>query len=233
MQFADWIRQGGPEVFSLPRYVHLAAEDLKRSAQEAIQEAAAGKTRPFLARRAPASMALLFMALEAWVNMQLAMILHGAGDQPPRFREKLEKVLLQEPLNAKARKIPRYFGGKTLSGADHPDLPALVGLRHELIHSLPATNRRGEVDRLDPLEAGGRDLLPDTGNPEVLYMLHERLESYDLAWWAWEVTRKLIEAIIDASDDDNFPPLHAAEYHYFDIHRKEGIPSPTEIAARD
>jgi hypothetical protein len=196
-QFVEWIRQRKPEMFSLPRHVHLAAHDLRESANEARREADGGRSRPYTARRAPASMILLFMALEAWVNMQLTLALFFAGEESPSYQGKLEKVLLQEPLQVKARKIPRYYGGGMLPKHDHPHLPLLIGIRHELIHSLPATNRRGEIDRLDEINALG--LLPDTGNPEVRYMLYERLETYDLAWWAWETSNRLVEAIIGAS----------------------------------
>jgi len=169
-------------------------------------------------------MALLLMAFEAWVNHELALRLFFSRDETGTPDPVLENLLLQGPLATKARQIPRYAGGHALAPEKHPDLEQLVLLRHELMHDLPASNVRGEINRLDPLE--GRGLLRTAPSGTTEYMHHERLASYDLAWWAWETVRTVVEAVIDAKPTKDTQD----EIHNFDLPHQWEIPDPAMIA---
>jgi hypothetical protein len=229
-ELADWIalgKTGKAGLFSLPHYVQLGREDMGRAAAEAVREAQAGRSRPYSARRAPASIALMIMALEAWLNDALTKVWFAAEHSPEQEKD-IEQTLFVAAIDTKGRKIPLYYGGQELSQAAHHDLPSLVSLRHELFHSLPATNVAGEIDRLRALEK--KALLLRTGHPKTTYMIYERIESYDLAWWAWETAARLIEAVISASDPEHFPSVFP-DYHYFDSPVKDGLPTPAEIEA--
>jgi hypothetical protein len=166
------------------------------------------------------------MALEAWVNDQLMTAYHM------RFKhdEDLMKLILGGRLQDRLRRLPAYLGGTELPKRDEDGLDSLESVRHELFHSQPATNKRGEIDRLESLEARG--LLQQTGDPDIMYMLLERLQSYDLAWWAWETADRAILDIIAASDKQS-PAFWTAdpEEHpgQFNLPIRSGIPSPDEI----
>lgn len=223
--YADWLGKRGAAQFTLPRYAVLGAEDLDTAAGQAREHAAAGEERPYVARRAPASMALLFMAFEAWVNMRLTMAFFFGRHMPVPAKEKLLELISRGSLTSKALRVPHYHGGETLAPSEHRDLGLLVQVRHELLHDLPATTRGGHIDHLDALVERG--LLRDGTNVQGSHMLHPRLESYDLAWWAWDVVRDTADGIIVAYGDGNLDS--AAEPHNFDLPGQWGISSPDEI----
>jgi hypothetical protein len=224
--FADWLRKRKPLLTSPPPYVVLGAKDLDTAAREARSEAAAGRQRPYRAERALSSLALLFMAFESWVNHQLTGLYLFAGDEPQARQNELLELLLRGSLSKKARHIPKYAGGAALHSHHHPDLDLLVAIRHELTHDLPATNVRGEVSRLDSIERMG--LLRSSGHREFELMLHERLASYDLAYWAWGAVRGVADSIAVASERLVIP----ADYHNFDLPQQWSIPTPEGIAAQ-
>jgi hypothetical protein len=74
--FSEWIRNRPALVTAPPWYVVLGAEDLLVASREATSEAAAGRTRAYISRRAVSSMALLLMAFESWLNQQLTTCYH-------------------------------------------------------------------------------------------------------------------------------------------------------------
>lgn len=213
-------------VTSAPWYVVLGAEDLRTAAEEATCAARAGKARPYVARRALSSVALLLMAFESWVNHELALRLLFGRDEAGAPDPHLEELLLRGGLAMKARQIPRYAGGRALAPNEHPELELLVLLRHELMHDLPASNVRGEINRLEPLE--GLELLRTAPSGSVEYMHHERLASYDLAWWAWETVRDVADAVIAAK---GIKGTHDG-LHNFDLPVQWEVPSPETIATR-
>ena len=224
-QLAEWQGQGAGMSFSLPRYAVLGAEDLQTAAGQAREHALVGEQRPYTARRAPASLALLFMAFEAWVNMRLTMAFFFGRQMPVPAKEKLLELIARGPLTSKALRVPHYHGGETLQPSEHRDLGLLVQVRHELMHDRPAAVQGGEIDRLDGLAERG--LLRDSRSARGNRVIFPRLESYDLAWWAWEVVADTADEII-AAYGQNSRDL-AAEPHNFDLPQQWGIPSPSEI----
>lgn len=225
-QNAARLGQGDGASLSLPRYTVLGAEDLEIAAGQAREHALAGEHRPYPARRAPASLALLFMAFEAWVNTRLTMAFFFERRMPVPAKEKLLELIDRGPLTSKALRVPHYHGGETLQPSEHRDLGLLVEVRHELLHDLPATAPGGQIDRLDGLAERG--LLRDSRITHSNRVIYPRLESYDLAWWAWEVVRDTAEEILAAYDEDNRDRA-AAEPHNFDLPQQWGIASPSEI----
>jgi hypothetical protein len=196
-------RQGHGEnaSFSLSRYAVLGAEDLETAAGQAREVALMGEQRPYPARRAPASLALLFMAFEAWVNMRLTMAFFFGRHMPVPAKEKLLELITRGPLTSKALRVPHYHGGDTLQPSEHRDLGLLVQVRHELLHDLPATAHGGQIDRLDGLAERG--LLRDGRSARGNRMIYPRLESYDLAWWAWEVVAETADQIVAAYGENS------------------------------
>jgi hypothetical protein len=217
--------QGGP--MSPPWYVVLGAEDLKTASDEAGQEAAKGRGRPYMARRAPASIALLLMAFESWIKRTLTLMHTYVDQEPPSKREKLLELITRGSLADKALRVPEYGGGHALHRNQHSDLLQLIAVRYELMHDLPATNKSGEPAPLDFLN--DRGLLLSSENPQAELMLAQRLESYDLAWWAWEVINNFIEAIRSASQADYMET--ALLQHNFDLPQQWQIRSPADVEA--
>lgn len=212
---------------SPPWYVVLGAEDLKAASDEAGQEAAKGRGRPYMARRAPASIALLLMAFESWINRTLTFVHMYVDQEPPSKREKLLDLITQGSLADKALRVPKYGGGRTLHRDEHSGLMQLIAVRYELMHDLPATNRPGEPAPLDFLN--DRGLLLSSENPQAELMLAQRLESYDLAWWAWEVINNFIAAIRSASPADYMEIVLLQ--HNFDLPQQWQISSPADVEA--
>ena len=227
-QIAEQMGEGDGASFSLPRYAVLGAEDLDTAAGQAREHALAGEQRPYSARRAPASLALLFMAFEAWVNMRLTMAFFFGRQMPVPAKEKLLELIDRGPLTSKALRVPHYHGGDTLQPSEHRDLGLLVQVRHELLHDLPATAHGQQIDRLEDLAERG--LLRDSRSARGNRVIYPRLESYDLAWWAWEVVSDTADAILGAYGE-NSRDLALAEPHNFDLPQQWGISSPSEIEA--
>ncbi len=180
-----------------------------------------------MARRAPASIALLLMAFESWINRTLTFMHMQVDQEPASKREKLLGLITQGSLADKALRVPTYGGGHTLHRNQHSDLMQLIAVRYELMHDLPTTTRPGEPAPLDVLN--DRGLLLSSENPQAELMLAQRLESYDLAWWAWGVINKFIDAIRLASSADYMEMVLLQ--HNFDLPQQWQIPSPADVEA--
>jgi hypothetical protein len=224
-QIAEWQGQEDGAALALPRYAVLGAEDLEIASEQAREHALAGEPRPYPAKRAPASLALLFMAFESWVNMRLTMAFFFARQMPVPAKQKLLELIARGPLTSKALRVPHYHGGETLQPSEHRDLGLLVQVRHELLHDLPATAQGGQADRLQGLAERG--LLLDGRRTRGNRVIYPRLESFDLAWWAWEVIRATAEEIVAAYAENDRDT--AAEPHNFDLPQQWGIASPADI----
>jgi hypothetical protein len=223
--FEEWIRTARAVVTSPPAFVLLGAEDLATAADRASEQAAIGRGRPYRARRAVSSMVLLLMAFESWVNHHLTIKLLFSRETSQTPDSALMTLLLRGGLAEKARQIPRYAGGRALTRSEHPELEQLLLIRHELIHELRASNVRGDINRLEILEASGMLITARPGTVE--YMHHERLASYDLAWWAWGTVCSVVKDILAAKvSEDTFD-----ERHNFDLPRQWHLPSPEAIEA--
>lgn len=211
-QFVDWLTNRKVMITGDPPYLVLGAEDLKAAEIEARRDAAAGGERPHFAQRSVSSIVLLCMGFESWVNRQLSISykLGRAGSEADEAE--LLDTLLYHPLDTRARRIPRFNGGRTLHAHETPGLSEVVSVRHELIHDLPATNLKGEIDRLERLR--DKLLLATTPDPEVDYLLFERLQTYDLAYWCWEVVISTMRAIEDACTN-GMPSTGMLNLHLF------------------
>jgi hypothetical protein len=170
-------------------------------------------------------MALLLMAFESWLNQELTKCYLFAGEAPPPYQDKLLELLLRESLAKKARHLPKYLHGSVLEAHNHPELELLTTVRHELIHDLPATNSIGEIDRLEQLDRTG--LLISSGADDIEYLPHQRLCSFDLAWWAWIRVNGMVEAIANAAPQSDL----LAVPHNFDLPRQWNISSPNSVEA--
>jgi hypothetical protein len=140
---------------------------------------------------------MLAAALEALVNTLLWVDLprNEVALASPSNRAKsseLQNVLRDETIRAKYR---RLLGA---SGKEPDDLPILSDLRDEILHFIPAMTQRGSVPRwFCNLEKRGLFL----GNDELppgskgYFPFVEKLCSYKLAYWAFEVTEDAMTAL--------------------------------------
>jgi hypothetical protein len=231
-QFRQWLdsERGEWLVTGSTGYDAIAVQELCLAQAQAEREAARGRSRPYRADRSVTAIVLLTMALEAWVNTELTVAYHMRSLAEAE-KDRLMSDLLDAPLDRKLRCLPRYRGGETLHPQQLPDISVVVSIRHELIHHLPATNERGDLDRLQDL--GIDNLLlsapthpedgPDT--PQTNYLLHDRLATYDLAYWCFAVVESTIQQVIGACT------AHNISMGLINLHRFRACRTPAAIAS--
>jgi len=137
---------------------------------------------------APGSICLLVNGFEVWINESIQSQFFFEAD--------VKKALAELPLVQRFYRIPESVNAVMIP--ENPDLITLVELRNEITHFLPrVTTPQGAIPNwFQDLEAKG--LFITTGKPEGEYTYIQKLASYWLCYWAWEVVSSAAEAYVDA-----------------------------------
>jgi hypothetical protein len=149
---------------------------------------------------APAAIAVLVDALEAWLNETIRK--QGFSDS-----EKLK--LADNSIGFKHRELPLRFGGNRIE--DQGDLNLLLDVRHEIVHFLPRDVKGDEsVDMqvpsgLERLYEERIFFVPEAWAKErenLVITLDQFLCSYKLAYWAFECVERSVDNFKKACGED-------------------------------
>lgn len=142
--------------------------------------------------RAVGSLLVLTAALEAWLNEVISTYANS-----PHLLE-----LAGESIMDKYQQIPERLGGRRLP---HDDASALMlAVRDEIAHFLPRrhTHGRGNVPpAFQYLQRHGL-LINYHGTPGVDFFFTQKLHSYRLAYWAWEVVDRAVSRFVESLPRD-------------------------------
>lgn len=132
-----------------------------------------------------ASILLLVAALEAWLNESTLLL--GAHHADLR---KLANCTVRQ----KYRGIAEDVGGSPLQVS--PDLDLVLRIRDEIAHFLPLVLTDGVPPWLTELQ--NRDLFITSAKRQPDYDFAVKLNSYALAYWAWETVHVAARDFTDA-----------------------------------
>ena len=149
------------------------------------------------------SIVLLISGFESWLNEALAHL----ANYDSSLRQRGGDALLKKYAN-----LCRWDGAGSLSLANIEtiaqmqsisfeqiikDLALVIEVRHEIVHPMPlSTGTPWNIpENFLPLHRAG--ILISKGHPNDDYLFTDKLRSYALAYWCWEVVQSCVSLLVE------------------------------------
>ncbi len=136
------------------------------------------------------SILLLTAAFEAWLNE--AISLYANMSSSPQLLE-----LAGAPILVKYEQIPERLGVARLP--PHDELRLMLAVRDEIAHFLPRGDREWEGNVPPAFQDLNRmGLLITSRTTDADFVFTQKLHSYRLAYWAWQVVDHAVSRFVEA-----------------------------------
>lgn len=167
---------------------------------------------------APGAIILSVTAFDIWLNE----IITGL----PLMSEEEARNRLDCKITAKFKFVHERLHGPLAS--DQPDLRTVVEIRHEIVHHFPRPDQRLIPDWFPELQ--GRGLLVTHPSGKTDYSLTQKLGSYALAYWVFQVLDVNASSLVEGSTVPH-AQMRESNLHNFRLYRR--VCHPTQLPSFD
>lgn len=154
------------------------------------------------------SILLLIAGFESWLNEALVHLSY----YDPQFRQKGNNTAIKKYEDIYNLEISPYFPSENVKKLDaeqklrfneiKENLEIVFEVRNEIAHAMPRpTGCQWDVPpHLMALQEKG--LLITRGDPKSDYSLYQKLRSYALCYWCWEIVNSAVSLVIKRLEPD-------------------------------